>query len=504
MDHVKSLEHKIRKESEQLEINRVKHESDLRNMSQQYETQINKLINTHQQQISDFEAQIQAKHNEMLALKNQISTFNNSQPHSYTTPPPPQPHPTYQPHSSIWQNNAPQPSYINNTVVDILNQSILQQAQTSKEQFLNSAKTCDGTNPKDFESWLEEIDRLSDVTGKSNIAVAIFTARGSLYNHIKELQNNKHEWDVIKQKLLERFSEFGSAIMAKHKLNTLKQNDTPMHEYISKFTSLTRHAYNVDPSTPQTEMLILPFIDSLQNPFIKSKIRLRNSKTLSDIFQHALEEDTRQKVRAVDFGEPTSSNITQCDINAIRDNKCYKCGKDGHFIKDCPLNQDQNSQYHHRQDYHKGGYSPLKTNEPNSENTLATLAKAVNDLSLLLKEHTQKSHNSFQAQNNKHTHQHHRHSSHTKNSYYNKPDHSNRHRSQNTQYSSKNRSQHSSHNRSHHNSQNRSHNRQQHKYNTKINEIDDLSDCSPDCSDRSDCEDYCTDHETQEVEDPKN
>ena len=252
----------------------------------------------------------------------------------------------------------------------------------------------------------------------------------------------------------------------------------------------------MDPSTPQTEMLILPFIDSLQNPFIKSKIRLRNSKTLSDIFQHALEEDTRQKVRAVDFGEPTSSNITQCDINAIRDNKCYKCGKDGHFIKDCPLNQDQNSQYHHRQDYHKGGYSPLKTNEPNSENTLATLSKAVNDLSLLLKEHTQKSHNSFQAQNNKHTHQHHRHSSHTKNSYYNKPDHIHRHRSQNTQYSSKNRSHHSSHNRPH--------NRQQHKYNTKINEIDDLSDCSPDCSDRSDCEDHCTDHDTQEVEDPKN
>ena len=72
-------------------------------------------------------------------------------------------------------------------------------------------------------------------------------------------------------------------------------------------------------------------------------------------------------------------------------------------IKDCPLNQDQHSQYHHRQNYHKGGYSPLKTNEPNSENTLATLAKAVNDLSLLLKEHTQKSRNSFQAQNNAHT-----------------------------------------------------------------------------------------------------
>ena len=148
--------------------------------------------------------------------------------------------------------------------------------------------------------------------------------------------------DVIKQKLLERFSEFASAIMAKHKLNTLKQNDTPMHEYISKFAFLTRHSYSVDPSTPQTEKMILPFIDSLQNPFIKSKIRLRSSKTLSDVFQHSLEEDTRQKVRAVDFGEPTSSHITQSDINATRDNSSYKCGKDGHFIKDCPWNQDKN------------------------------------------------------------------------------------------------------------------------------------------------------------------
>ena len=120
MDHVKSLENKIRQESKQLVINRVKHESDLRNMSQQYEFQINKLIHEHQQQVSDFEAQIQAKHNEMLALKNQLSVFN-SQPHSYTTPPPPQPHPMYQPYSSIWQNNAPKPSYINNTVVDTFN-----------------------------------------------------------------------------------------------------------------------------------------------------------------------------------------------------------------------------------------------------------------------------------------------------------------------------------------------------------------------------------------------
>ena len=72
MNLVKSLENKIRQESEQLEINRVKHMSDLRNISQQYESQINNLIHTHQQQFSDFEAQIQGKHYEMLTLKNQL------------------------------------------------------------------------------------------------------------------------------------------------------------------------------------------------------------------------------------------------------------------------------------------------------------------------------------------------------------------------------------------------------------------------------------------------
>ena len=144
------------------------------------------------------------KHNEKLALKNQLSTFN-FQPHSSSTPPPPQPHPTYQPHSSIWQNNAPQPSYINNTVVDILNQSILQQAQTSKEQFLSSAKTCDGTNSKDFESWLEEIDRLSDVTGKRTLqwqysllgVHSIITSKNSKTTNMNGMLLNKNFWKGI-------------------------------------------------------------------------------------------------------------------------------------------------------------------------------------------------------------------------------------------------------------------------------------------------------------------
>ena len=152
-------------------------------MSQQYETQINNLLQKYQQQILEFEATVQAKHNEMVALKNQLS-FLNSQQNSYTTPPP-QPNPTYPPHSPMWQHQTTQPQYMNHTMFDMLNQSFLQQAQASKEHFLSSAKICDGTNPKEFESWLEEISRLTSVSGKTDVEIAIFTSRGSLYNHIK-------------------------------------------------------------------------------------------------------------------------------------------------------------------------------------------------------------------------------------------------------------------------------------------------------------------------------
>ena len=36
----------------------------------------------------------------------------------------------------------------------------------------------------------------------------------------------------------------------------------------------------------------------------------------------------------------SSQASAQCDINAIKGSGCYKCGSNDHFIKDCPLNRD--------------------------------------------------------------------------------------------------------------------------------------------------------------------
>ena len=77
-------------------------------------------------------------------------------------------------------------------------------------------------------------------------------------------------------------------------------------------------------------------------PYIKNKLRSYQVKNMKKILGHAIQEDQKQKIRALDFRATTSQgsgNKTNCSINAIRNDGCFKCGSEEHFIKDCPLNQ---------------------------------------------------------------------------------------------------------------------------------------------------------------------
>ena len=72
----------------------------------------------------------------------------------------------------------------------------------------------------------------------------------------------------------------------------------------------------------------------------KNKIRSYQVKNLKDIFGHAIHEDQIQKIRALDFGVNSKPDfILNCDINAIREKACFKCGSESHFIKDYLLNK---------------------------------------------------------------------------------------------------------------------------------------------------------------------
>ena len=90
--------------------------------------------------------------------------------------------------------------------------------------------------------------------------------------------------------------------MAKHKLTKLKQLDLPMHESITNTGDMAEHAYSIKPTSGASQILATNFIEGVQSPHVKNKLRSYEIKNLKEIFWHAIHEDQKQKIRALDFG----------------------------------------------------------------------------------------------------------------------------------------------------------------------------------------------------------
>ena len=82
----------------------------------------------------------------------------------------------------------------------------------------------------------------------------------------------------------ERFSEFGSSIVARNKLSSFTQKTMAMHEYISEFTTIMEHAHDIRPSDSKSTILASTFIDGIQNPYIRNKLRSHNAQNLSELY----------------------------------------------------------------------------------------------------------------------------------------------------------------------------------------------------------------------------
>ena len=248
-------------------------------------------------------------------------------------------------HSLLYNQSLVHNSLVN--MIDKFDKSLNMQTATlkqtsasAKEHYISSAKTYDGKDCKEFSSWLESIYRLSRISGKDLNEVTLATSTGPLHKHFSELMALGIDWDVIKNKVQESFSEFGSPIVAQSKLSSFTQGAMAMHEHISEFTSLVEHAHQIKPSDTGSHLLATQIIQGISNLYIKSILRFLISKTqlhnLPELFGFVLQEDQKQKIRKLDFGK----DETHTDINAIKGKGCFKCGGEDHYIKDCPHNKD--------------------------------------------------------------------------------------------------------------------------------------------------------------------
>ena len=175
--------------------------------------------------------------------------------------------------------------------------------------------------------------------------------------------------------------------MAKHRLAKLKQEDLAMHTYIAEFTKITEQAYSMHPDDPGTQTLTTTFIEGVNNVHVKNKLRSYPIGTLQALFDNAINEDHKQKIRAIDFKDQNkSSSIFNTEINAVGSGKCFRCNKEGHFAKYCLLNRDES-----KPQYNKYSSDP-KTK--GSENPTEQLSRVVTDLAAQVKRLQTPSHSS--------------------------------------------------------------------------------------------------------------
>ena len=173
-----------------------------------------------QEQMKQMTVQKQA---ETSALQNQIQQLNASmqqQQHyvNMLTNGPPVSHKTTYPTQTV----PPNQSSLNSSFIQELSYSLNMQTQINKQHHLNMAPSYDGKDPKQFYTWLDDIERLSNQFTMTKTEVAQITSRGSVYKYIQELKLQNYTWDIINVKLRERFSDCTSTAAAQNKPSSLK------------------------------------------------------------------------------------------------------------------------------------------------------------------------------------------------------------------------------------------------------------------------------------------
>ena len=284
-------------------------------------------------------------------------------------------------------NPSPTPSSVDNLVLKEFTDQMKTQNQISIQNQLTLAPSYDGADPKQFNTWLDNVKRLAIQFGESYGNVALYTSRGTLYRFLQEQNTLKLEWKDCVPKLRETFSDCTSKAEAQERLATIKQNGKSLHGYIDNFTELLSQAHNKEPKDFGTDMLANIFIGGIdsENQHMRFKLRQFSGTTLDEYFMEALKLQKSQNLRKIDYGSKQETETLE--VNAIRSNNftCFTCGSPNHFAKDCPdqPKQQQNPSYSNPKQFNNFRSNP-QSQSSNHNRQPASIEQGIDSLIKLL------------------------------------------------------------------------------------------------------------------------
>ena len=208
----------------------------------------------------------------------------------------------------------------------------------------------------DFDTWLLELDKATEITGLSMIELAFSKSSGTPHKMIKRLRREK-SWEFIKEKLQITYAKLATEVHASTDLNQNKQKrHEPLEDYIERFYQNYRRATGDDPARTRNLHVINTFIRNLYNKDIRKRVSNAPSSDLQTAFNSAIkiqrklkrfegyeyesdDDDDNKTVNIIDLnkdGMTTAKGVIPGITGAAGIGPCFKCGEYGHLSRNCP------------------------------------------------------------------------------------------------------------------------------------------------------------------------